>query len=130
MVPGRVRCVRTRLGGRSGVGWWWRLQGPEVDGRGSRVAGAGGLTRLLHRVAVVPGAFDRAQATAVPSFGIGPVRYLGQDRGQSHIPVFRGGKAAVPVAVRRTSRSVRVKLIRSGSMSAASAARATSTATA
>ena len=35
----------------------------------------------------------------------------------------QGEKAAVPVAVRRTRRSVRVKEIRSGSMSAASAAR-------
>jgi len=92
VVPGEVRSVRTRLGVRCGVGWRWGLLCPEADGRWSRVAGAGGLARLLDRVAVVPGAFDRAQAAAVPSFGIGPVRDLGQDRGQSHIPVFRGGK--------------------------------------
>jgi hypothetical protein len=57
------------------------LQGPEADGRGSPVAGAGGLAGFLDGIAVVSGAFDRAGAAAVAAFGIGPVRDLGQDRG-------------------------------------------------
>jgi hypothetical protein len=88
MMPGRFRCVRTRLGVVLGV----ELQGPEADGRGSGVAGAGGLAGFLDRVAVVSGTFDRAQAAAVASFGVGLVRDLGQNLRQSLIPVVRGEK--------------------------------------
>jgi len=73
---------------------WCRLRfaSPEADGRRSVVAGAGGLAWFLDRVAVVAGAFDRAGAAAVPAFGIGPARDLGQDLGQGPVPVLRGEK--------------------------------------
>jgi hypothetical protein len=63
---------------------------PEVDGRWARVADAGRLVGFLDPVTVVAGAFDRAGAGAVPP---GRVRFaddLGQDLGQSRLPVLRG----------------------------------------
>jgi hypothetical protein len=88
LVSGGSRCG----GIRPGVRRWWECHGPEADGRRALVAGAGGLSGFLDGVAVVAGAFDRAGATAVPAFGVGPVRDLGQDLGHRHIPVLRGEK--------------------------------------
>jgi hypothetical protein len=90
VVPGRGWFVGVRLGEYPGVGWWRGLQVPEVDGRGSLVAGAGGLAGFLDGVAVVPGAFDRAGATAVPALRVGSVRDVGQHGGQGGVPVLRG----------------------------------------
>src|SRR5258705_551202 len=73
-----------RAGGCVVVGLW----GPGRGGSG--VAGAGGLAGFLDRVAVVPGAFGRAGAAAVPAFGIGSFGDLGQDVGQGGVPVLRG----------------------------------------
>ena len=89
VVPGRGRYL-IRLGVCPGAGWRRGCQGPEADARGPAVAGAGGLAGFLDRVAVVPGAFDRAGATAVAALRVGPSRDLGQDRGQDGVPVLRG----------------------------------------
>lgn len=63
-----------RLGRRGLLGWG---QGPEPDGRGPVVAGAGGLAGLLDRIAVVPGAPDRAGAAAVWAARVEPAGDLG-----------------------------------------------------
>lgn len=92
VAAGKGRCVRSRFGACPGVGWRRCLQCPEVDGGRRVVAGAGGLAGFLDGVAVVPSAFDRAGAGTLAAFGVGPVGDLGEDCGQSRIPVLRGGK--------------------------------------
>jgi hypothetical protein len=73
-------------------------------------------------VGVVAGAFDDAGAGPHPALGVEPFHYLGEgccgDRGQ----VVRGKAAGSPVW-RRTRRTVRMKLTRSGSCPASPAAR-------
>lgn len=88
------------------------------------MAGAG-VVVAFDAVAVVAGAFDRAWVGPVSPRRNDRRGDLGEDLGQGVLfPVLRGGKPAV--AVRRAMRRMRVKEIRSGSRSAAWAARVAS----
>src|ERR1039457_7007976 len=74
---------------------------------------------------VVAGSLDdpRVGAVAAPGVEVLFAGDAGHDRGEDTFPVFRGDKAAGPAARRRTMRTVRLNLTRSGSMPASVAAR-------
>jgi len=93
-----------------------------ADGGGWAGVPDGVFAGFFDAVAVVAGSFDGAGAGAVPAGRVGFASDLGEDSGQGLVPGLRG-KAAVPVAVRRIRRRARVKETRSGSRSAACAAR-------
>ena len=100
------------------------MQVDQLDRGRAAVAGAV-VAGPFDAVGVVAGSFDDPRVGPVPALGVEVLRAgdVGHDRGEDAFLVLRGGKAAGSAARRRTMRTVRLNLTRSGSMPASVAAR-------